>query len=108
MLQGIYRIAGGLAKYTTLTGGLKLRFRMSSFCLNKSLVFSEKQGFTFEHIGAADDETTTWDDRSGGGGGNTGGLTLRIDLVGQCSPSLTASVGPPKGRCMIVNTTLQT
>ena len=47
MLQGIYRIAGGLAKYTTLTGGLKLRFRMSSFCLNKSLVFSEKHGFTF-------------------------------------------------------------
>ena len=110
MLQGIYRIAGGLAKYTTLTGGLKLRFRMSSFCLNKSLVFSEKQGFTFG-LGAADE--TTWDDRSGGGGGNTGGLTFRIDLevIGQCSPSLTAAsqVGPPKGRCMIVNTnTLQT
>ena len=51
------------------------------------------------------DETTT-DDRSGGGGGKTGGLTFRIDLevIGQCSPSLTASVGPPKGRCMIVNT----
>ena len=120
MLQGIYRIAGGLAKYTTLTGGLKLRFRMSSFCLNKSLVFSEKQGFTFGVVlGDADtaDDETTWaewaDDRSGGGGGNTGGLTFRIDLevIGQCSPSLTAAsqVGPPKGRCMIVNTnTLQT
>ena len=53
MLQGIYRIAGGLAKYTTLTGGLKLRFRMSSFCLNKSLVFSEKHGFTFGWLDGA-------------------------------------------------------
>ena len=48
----------------------------------------------------------TTNDKSGGGGGKTGGLTFRIDLevIGQCSPSLTASVGPPKGRCMIVNT----
>lgn len=37
----------GLAKYTTLTGGLKFRF-LISFCLNKSLVFSEKHGLTFE------------------------------------------------------------
>ena len=58
MLQGIYRIAGGLAKYTTLTGGLKLRFRMSSFCLNKSLVFSEKHGFTFGWLDGAQSFTS--------------------------------------------------
>ena len=79
-------------------------------CFIKEHYLNNKRSFFTKEVndwdlGEAVDETTT-DDRSGGGGGKTGGLTFRIDLevIGQCSPSLTASVGPPKGRCMIVNT----
>ena len=79
MLQGIYTIVGGLAKYTTLTGGLKWRFRMS-FCLNKSLVLSEKQGFCDEICAETVEGPCCICERSGGGGGSTGGLTLRTDL----------------------------
>ena len=79
----------GLAKYTTLTGGLKFRF-LISFCLNKSLVFSEKHGLTFE---------LWWQfssGRSGGGGGKIGGLILLVDLTW---PSVTSD--EPPGHSMI-------